>query len=280
MLPRSFAQQGFVEASSVRARKRLLIGLDGPPDSGKTEFALSCPGPGLGIILDRGLDGCLDNPNPPKSRNDNWGFKVISIPLPTQSVQREYLTYWQEFYKWYKLALENLEANSILIDGDSDSWELQRLAEFGKLTQVPPIMYTNVNAARRAMYARAWDSCKIVVFTNKIKKEYETVYNTDGTAQMDGSGKEMRKWSGNYERQGFPDQDYLFHMQLSTMYRPESYNEKLKVTIPASFGIRINKCKRSAEFVGAELWGEESNFRGLVQLVYPEVPLQDWGLKP
>jgi hypothetical protein len=181
------------------------------------------------------------------------------------------------FYEWYRKALDNLDANSVLIDGDSDSWELQRLAEFGKLTQVPPIMYTNVNAARRAMYARAWDSCKIVVFTNKIKKEYDTVVGPDGNIIMDGQ-KELRKWTGNYERQGFPDQGYLFHLQLSTMYKPESYNEKMRKTIPAMFGLKINKCKRSAEFIGQEVWGEDCNFKGLVQLIYPEVPLKEWGL--
>ena len=138
-------------------------------------------------------------------------------------------------------------------------------------------MYTQVNAARRAMYARAWDAQKIVVFTNKIKKEYKAALNADGSVRTD-NGKEVREWSGDYERQGFPDQDYLFHMQLSTMYRAESYNEKLKRTIPAAYGLKINKCKRSAEFVGSELWGEDANFRGLVQLVYPEVALKDWGI--
>jgi hypothetical protein len=268
-----------MEASTIRARKRLLIGVDGPPDSGKTEFAMSCPGPGLGIILDRGLDGCLDNPNPPKARNKDWAFKIISIPLPTQSVKADYKNHWHMFYEWYRKALDNVDATSVLIDGDSDSWELQRLAEFGQLTQIMPILYTQVNAARRAMYARAWDASKIVVFTNKIKKEYKAQFLPDGNPRMD-NGKEVREWTGDYERQGFPDQDYLFHLQLSTMYRPESYNEKMKRTIPAAYGLKINKCKRSAEFVGQEVWSEDCNFKGLVQLVYPEVPLKDWGLTP
>jgi hypothetical protein len=282
-LPLSFARDGFVSAAKIRHRKRLMIGMDGPPDTGKTEFAMSIPGYGIGICLDRGIDGCLDNPTPPHTRNENWAFKVIPVLLPTQATKEGYQKNWKEFYEWYRKALDNQDADAILVDGDSDSWELQRLAEFGRLTQVLPILYTSVNSARRAMYTRAWDSGKICVFTNKIKKAYETKFAADGvTPQKDGSGNDLRVWSGEYERQGFPDQDYLFHIQLSTMYTPERETEikgRVKV-IPAQYGIRINKCKRNNSLIGTELWGEDCCFRGLVQCVYPEVPLQEWGFAP
>lgn len=277
-LPASFIKLGFQDPATLKRGRRLLIGTDGPSDSGKSEFALSAPGPGLAICLDRGIDGVLDNPKPPATRRDGWAFKVIAVPTATQAKQPEYLDYWRSFYDVYKSALDNPDCRSVLVDGDSDSWELQRLAEFGKLTQIPPMMYTSVNAARRAMYNRAWDSKKIVIATNKIKKEYETIRNDDGTPNLK-DGKEQREWTGDWERQGFPDQDYLFHIQLRHLYRPGKDIVVGPKTIkrPGEFGIRIMKCKASSDLIGVELWGDDCNFAGLVQVVYPQVPLEEWG---
>lgn len=260
MLPASFARDGFLPPEKIHGKyKRLLIATEGLPNTGKTEFSVSAPGPGIVLCLDRGFDAMLDNPNPPKSRRDDFAFKIIQVPLATQAAQPVYLDYWRGFYEEYKKALANPDARTVVLDGDSDSWELQRLAEFGKLTQVPAIMYANVNAARRAMIARAYDSGKIVISTNKVKDGYES--------KMSSDGKEVRIKSGNLERQGFSDQDYLFQLQLRHLYDAEK----------GTFGIKILRCKSDTTLQGMELWGEECNFESLVQCVYPNVPLADWG---
>lgn len=262
-LPQSFAKDGFVGPASIRGGKlkRLLIGTDGWSDTGKTEFALSAPGPGIALCLDRGIEGVLDNATPPDTRQPDWAFKIIKVPLPTQMIQRDYLPYWTEFYTNYKAALDNPDCRTVLLDGDSDSWELQRLAEFGKLTQVPPIMYTNVNAARRAMIARAWDSGKIVIATNKLKDGYSAV--------RDAAGKETREKTGNDERQGFADQSYLWQVQLRHLYDKDKHE----------WGLRILSCKANTQLAGIELWGEDCNFKGLVSLIYPNIDLKEWGYK-
>ncbi len=153
------------------------------------------------------------------------------------------------------------------LDGDSDSWELQRLAEFGKLTQVPEHLYSNVNAARRAMIARAFDSGKNYIATNKLKREYED--NKEGVLGTDGKLKQV--WTGEYTRQGFRDQNYLWQIQLRHMSKPSYFNEIVKKQIPTQYGIRILKCKANSELVGTELWGPDCTFAGLVQTVYPKV---------
>jgi hypothetical protein len=259
-LPTSFARDGFLPPSAVRGKVRhLLVGTDGWPNTGKTEFALSAPGPGIVLCLDRGFDGVLDNPRPPAARRDDFAYKVIQVPLPTQMAQPEYLDYWRAFYEQYKKALANPDARTVVLDGDSDSWELQRLAEFGKVTQVPPIAYANVNAARRAMIARAWDSGKIVISTNKLKEGYES--------QLDSNKKEVRLKTGKDARQGFPDMGYLYQVQLRHLYNKDDN----------SFGIRILACKSDTSLTGLELWGEDCNFKSLVQTIYPQVPLKEWG---
>lgn len=255
-IPQSFIRDGFVLPNQLRKGKfkRLLIGTDGWSDTGKTEFAISAPGPGLVLCLDRGQEACLDNPNPPKTRRDDFAFKVIKVPLATTTKIHDYQEHWRSFYAAYIEATENPDARTIVLDGDSDSWELQRLAAFGKLTQIPAIFYTEVNAARKAMIARAFDSGKIVIMTNKLKEGYDTVDD-----KQVKNGKELR--------QGFHDQDYLYQLQLRHFYDKDK----------AEWGVRITKCKVDMGLVGFELRGEDCNFKSLVQVVYPNVPIEDWG---
>lgn len=269
-LPASFKAAGFTDPETARRGgrkfKRLMVGIDGPPDSGKTEFILSAPGPGIIECLDRGFDAVFDNPSPPKTRRDDFAFKVVQAPMATQADKAMFVTYWRQFYEIYKAALDLPECRTFGLDGDTDSWELQRLAEFGQLTKIPPILYDQVNAARRAMYARAFDSGKIIIATNRTRKEYATVLNANGTPKLTDNGKEVREWNGEYERQGFSDQDYLWNIQL-----------RMKKTEKDGFGFKIMKCKADPGLIGSEWSGEYCNFSSLVQIVYPHIPLAEWG---
>src|SRR3990167_7453145 len=291
-LPASFARDGFSpEANASKSRRKvrlrngkylkpLLIGTEGETDTGKTEFLLSCPNPGIIICLDRAFDPVLDNPNPPSARNvEGFYFSVVSVPLATTTKDKaEYADYFNQVKSKYYKALDNPDALTVVIDGDSDFWELHRLANFGKLTKVwPQTEYTDVYAQRRAMTARAYDSGKIVIGTNKVRDEYVTVTDSNGKPIMGDDGKEKRTKSGNKQRQGFPDQQYLWQIQLRHLFKPAGINPYTKKPTPNQWGLRILKCKANMEFVGTELWGEDCNFAGLVQVVYPNVDLEEWG---
>lgn len=270
-LPASFLKDGFVSAKALQGQRkfrRLMIGTDGPSDSGKSNWANTAPGPIINLCVDRGHEGMLDNPKSSASQRDDVAFKVIPIPLATTQAQPQYIEYWRTFYEEYKKALLNPDVRTVVLDGDSDSWELQRLAEFGRLTKVPSILYDNVNAARRAMIARAFDSGKIFIATNKVKKSYSDKMNpVTGLPETKQNGEIVREWDGGYERQGFGDQDYLWQIQLRHMYNPTK----------GEWGIRLTKCKPDPPLVGMELWGGDCTFRGLVETVFPDVPLTEWG---
>lgn len=273
----SFTKDGYQSMATLRKSRRLMIGTDGLSDTGKTEFILSAPGPGLVIALDRNFDAMLKNEDPPPTRRDDFYFKSISVPLATAATQNEFLDYWRVFRKAFYEALANPQARTIGLDGDSDSWELQRLAEFGKLTQIPPILYTGVNSARRSLIARAWDSGKIVIATNKVKGEYIDKLKADGTIELNDSGKPVRVMNGEYKRQGFEDQDYLWQIQIRHLFAPARTNIVTGKAIPKQWGLRIMKCKANKDLEGTELWGGDCNFAGLVQYVYPSIPLKEWG---
>lgn len=284
-LPQSFLASGFVTPELARRpqgalARRLMIASEGGSDTGKTEFCLSAPGPGVLVACDRGFDAVFDNPKPPKERRQDFGIKVIKMPSPTQfSDAKAYVPYWQEFYKNYMAALDNRDAKTVCVDGDNISWECQRLAEHGKLTGIfPQTRYTDVYAARRQMYFRAWDSSKIIIMTNMMRNEFRVVTDADGNPVMDKiSGEPKKEPTGEKVAQGFPDQEYLWQIRIRHLYRPPTFNTVLKKLMGQAWGLRIVKCKVNRLLEGTELWGSDCNFAGLVRTVYPNIVLTDWG---
>ena len=241
--------------------------MEGPRDTGKTEFSLSAPGPGVVLCLDRGFDAVLDNAEPPPTRRDDFGFKVIKVPKLTSATQDEFKQYWVDYRKSLYAALDNTDARTIVMDGDSDSWELQRLAAFGKLAQVPPHLYSEANAARRALYARCYDSRKIVIGTSKVKKEYVDKVDDRGKPVIGESGRPEQIWTGDYERQGFRDQTYVWNVELRTLYNEEKQRH----------GVRVLACKANMAMRGMEFWGDECNFESVMAALYPNVEREEWG---
>lgn len=270
-LPKSFAK--YQTAEAIRKTKRLMLAIDGVTDSGKTEFALSAPGPGIMVSLDRGLDGALKNENPPSWRNaDRFAYKVIDAPTVASanaSIQ-SFGNYWQSFKDELYGALDNPDARTIIVDGDSDGWELQRLAAFGKLTQVMPHHYTGVNAARRAMLARCWDAKKIVILTNKMKDEYVPKLDPDTGLPVFKDGIEVRTKTGKLVSQGFNDNGYMVQVRLQALYKDSKKDGR-------QYGVLVKKCKSNSELVGQEFWGDECNFRTLMGYVYGTEEVESWG---
>jgi hypothetical protein len=283
-IPQSFIRDGFLTPAEARKRRFLpnlkrpgiMIGTEGETNTGKTEFILSCPGPGIVLAVDRMYDAVLDNPSPPAWRRDDYVFKEYQLSMATTA--ENHMENWRNYYALLMTALKNSDARTVGIDGDSDTWETQRLAAFGKLSQIPAIMYTEVNAARRALISRCYDSGKIIVATNKVKDEYVTKRDDAGNIVLNKDGKEVREKSGRQLRQGFDDDNYLWHIQIRHLVKPATYNKILKRDVPMQFGLRILKCKANPGLAGTELWQDECNFAGLVSLCYPAVELKEWGL--
>jgi hypothetical protein len=275
---------GFVTPDVARktaGKRRLMIVTEGKPNTGKTEFLLTAPGPGLIIALDRGFDAMCDNPHPPKTRRADFGLNVIKVPTLGAGVNpaKEWVPYWNDFYATYKNALANPDAKTVCLDGDNVSWELQRLAEHGTLTGIfPQTRYTGVYDARRKMYFRAWDSGKIIICTNMVRDQYRDVIDTNTGLPVMENGQAKREKTGDSTSMGFPDQDYLFQIRIRHLFEPARENPILKKKMPARWGFRILAAKANPTLVGSELWGTEATFTGLVEAVYPHIDPKEWGL--
>jgi hypothetical protein len=241
---------------------------------------MSAPGP-IGIIcLDRGYEGMLRNPNPPPWRRTDVGFKIISIPSATTAPQSAFVEAWNTIRNEVYNLIQDPSVKVIGIDGDSDSYEIQRLAEFGRLDQVPPLMYGSVKLKRRAFVNRLNDSGKTIIATSKVKYDYEDKINKlTGQVVTDKNGEPIQTKTNRLITQGLNEEDrnYLWQIVIRHLYKPKTYNRILNKEIPGQFGLRILKCKPNMNLIGAELWGDDCNFKSLVSLVYPYIPLESWG---
>lgn len=273
MIPKAMLDAGFVPALQVVPKvPRIMISISGDTNQGKNGFAMSAPGPGAAVALDRGMEGYIASGH--CEHPEDWIVKVVDAPLSSQLTKDEAIVYWKAFYSNYKLALSEPSIRTVILDGDADSYELQRMAEFGRIEKVPPNMYSSLNTSRRAMYARAYDSKKIFIATSRVRKEMVNVYKDDGvTPELDDRGMERRKWTGEYERVGFSDQHYLWQVQLMTM------EPRITKKGKREFGARITYCKLDREVEGVELWGDDFTFEGLVTVVRPNVPREAWGFR-
>jgi hypothetical protein len=282
MVPANLARLGFMDQNQVLHRKGsflpMTVGLHGKPSEGKTEFALGSPGLIAGITVDRGHVGMMLNPKPPATRNPNTLWKVIDPPMVSAAKQEEFTTYWVSIRSAHYDVIAMPEVRTVLSDGDSDGWEIQRMSAFGKLTQVPSHLYVGVNAERRAYYARLTDSGKFLVFTNKMTKEYVTVYNAiTGQPEVNDKGQPVRRWSGRWERKGFDDLDYSLQVSLECYREGAKYDDQGNLIEAGEFAARIELCKANKQLEGDVLSGQDCNMRSMLQHVYPHIPLSQWG---
>ena len=274
---------GFTPLSQFKPRPRLILGIEGLPDTGKTEFSLTAP-PGIGVLaVDRGYEHVITKAVPPTHRQKDISLKIFPVPQPGENpgdgskavygsykeMANIYKNIWDEYAKWYKTAIACPDFRTVVIDGDSDTWDLQQLASFGKVVQVPPLQRTDVNAARRIMIARAFDSGKNIIYTYRIKPEYENKVRINAR----GVATEVGERTGEYKRVGFGEQDYVVQVQLRSLYESSRAGQEEN-----KYGVRIMKCKPSPELVGFELWGGDNNFKGLVEAIYPDADPKEWGL--
>jgi hypothetical protein len=252
------------------------IGIYGQPSGGKTELALTAPGVILGITIDRGYLGLMLNPNPPATRSKSVVWKVINPPLAGTAAVPEYVSYWAKIRDEAYSAVKRPEIRTVLCDGDSDSWEVQRLAEFGQLSQVPSYKYTAVNAARKAYYTRLTDSGKFLIFTTKMTKEYVTVYGPDGQPQMK-DGKPVRQWSGKWEARGFDDIEYHLQLNIYCFLADATYDKDGNLLSGRDYTARIMYCKSNRSLEGMDFNGADCTLPTILREVYPHISLKEWG---
>lgn len=245
--------KGFKEATVEAYRKlRLIIRVGALDKSGKTHFALTAPGP-LGVLdMDRGLEGVIDKFIPHKKI-----FTKSFLDMPNKT-RDDYDERWKHFEGGFYELIEHKDIRSIIVDTDTESWEIARLAFLGKLTQIKSHHYAQVNAAYRKLVDAAFDSDKNVIFIARHKKQYvKKRGDSDDTV-----------WNGTYEAAGFTELPYLVQANLRSTLEVDDG----EITSHIEF---IN-CRQNMALKGEVLDGDLATFPWVASYIVEGTTPEDW----
>ena len=189
--------------------KRVVLSLFGQEGTGKNTFAFTMPKPIALIDLEMGYERA----KLPEGDKREWLMtKTIFVP-PTLETAKQYTEKWLEF----KAALEGALKSgvpSIVIDTASAGWELLRLAQFGRLTQVLPIFYSQINPVWKALMQKARvESQSNICWIHRAKDTYEAVRNSKGKV-VEKDGKAVEVATGDLSRDGFKGTGYEVDVEL------------------------------------------------------------------
>lgn len=252
-IDRNKLRQTSFQPATETTHRRLIVSVTGHDKSGKTDFALSAPGPIAIQSLDIGTEGVVD-----KWLNGERGAKEIYLSEYTaDGTQKATEKEWSRFASDFKQAL-GLGVRTINWDTATEVWEMLRMAEFGKLTQVMPHNYAPVNAMFRRLLRTVYDSDVNLILLHKVKKEYrESPKSKEGKAN----------WTGKYERAGFSDIGFLAQCNVFC------YREVNEDGSAGDFALRIENCRQNPDIVGMEI---PNDFAMLAGLVFPDVDPSEW----
>lgn len=176
---------GFKPASTTVPR-RLIVSASGKPKEGKTHFALTFPEPIFLFDVDTGTEGVVEkfrNGSPETGQPKE--IHLYPIRVPSKVSQDKYETLWRDVQAKLEVAW-SIGKGTVVIDTSSECYELSRLAKFGKLAQVQPYHYTEVNVEWKELMKKAFDAEQMnTVFIHRLKKEY---INNAPTGRMEVAG--------------------------------------------------------------------------------------------
>lgn len=228
----------------------MLLSIEGMPGKGKSTLALTAPDPIALFDFDTGLEGVVE-------KFLDEGKKIY---VPDESMRHGdtddpevWKKMWKTFCEHYYRAINAKEVRSLILDTSTESWELARLAEFSKLSQVMPHHYGPLNAEFRRLIKRAYDSDKNLILIHKLKPKYVNDKRTD-----------------EYEMSGFGDIPYIVQCSVRVWRHTEAADGDM------DFGLTVLKCRPNAELEGEELVEPLSTFPFLASQVFPNTELEDW----
>lgn len=224
---------------------RMIVAINAHRGKGKTHFGLTMPGPIAVFNLDVGLDGVIQKFMPEKV----MPVIPISVPYTQDEAKLEVVKY----EKAWEASLKARDVRSILIDTESELWELYRMAEFGQLSGVMPYQYgpLNVKYAKMVRMALTIGMDKNVCFLRHFKPMY---VNDKRTA--------------DYEPAGFGKLEKIVQVV------GETWRED--VDDGGSWHVTISKCRLNPDVDGQDYDGEMASFPWLGTFVFEGTGPDDW----
>lgn len=254
ILTKEMVELGFHEMPT-ETTPRLMISTEAHEKCGKTHFMMSAPEPIFFLNFDEGYEGVA------KKFRHKRIVKADCIVKPGKG-KTEYEKQWKKAKEAFILACDSKRFRTVVVDVADEMWELIRLAEFGKLTQVLPENYGPVNAEFEELmnFPKSYPGLN-AIYAHKVGKEYAKKNPADKRGD----------WTGKYERKGYKNMGYLVQVNLEH-YRFTGDGK-------TAFGIRVKNNRIDPQaFDGLELTTEETNcdFAALAQEFFPEADKSLW----
>ncbi len=248
--------QGFTRASDLpKLRKRMVMAASAGEKEGKTTLALSAPGPIALFNLDIGLEGVIDRWVEEKQ------IVVADFNYKDATNASEWVTTWERMKKLWMAALKDPDVRTLVMDTETEMWELIRLARFGKLTQVMPHHYGPVNTEYNDLIRKIYDTDKNLILIRKLKDEYVN-----------------DKRTGRMEVSGFKNVPYLVQVDVVLWKHRDTDHPNLMGMKGGggTFGMTVRECRQNRGVEGTSFEEPNSDFSTLAMEVFPETGPEDW----
>lgn len=242
----------FVKAE-VSDKHSLVCSIDGPSKTGKTEFALSMPGPICIHDFNCGTKGVIEKWINEGKEIYKFDYEVPLTGRPGTGVSDlpgAATKVWTTFVEQFLASLTIMR--SVVVDLSSEAWELVRLARFGKLDKVVAVNYGAVNVEFRQLTQKALRSGCNVGFLHKLRPKY---VNNSPTSEM--------------ERAGFGDIGYDVEATLVTA------RDSQKKGVD-QFAITIDECRNNMNANGLAFVGKDATFAKVASAIFPNTKEEDW----
>lgn len=249
------ADVSWEDAPSEFTRRCTFIHIYGDTGTGRTTFALTAPGPiGFAHAAEK-IDGIIQRAVAKKRiRIVNFGGVFRG---DAQTVANQAGPIWNRLAaSWYN-AIDDW-ASTVIMDTDTEAWELLRLARFGELNPKgrTDSLYGPVNAEWRSMFKHFLTQGRCnVISIGQSKDEYIT-------RVKDGKPFDVR--TGNTIRAGQKQIPIMADVVLRTGR-----------TMDGGFTVTIEKGWFNAHTEGMTFEGEECNFPYVMSLI-TETDQEEW----
>jgi AAA domain len=193
--------KGF-DADIPEEKRRFYGSIAAETGHGKTHFGLTFPDPIAYIGIDMGHDGVLQkfvrgwDGRPPKT------IAPLTFSWHKKQSQKEAQDTLKKIEIAWKAALDSPKIKTIVLDTESELWEIKRFAAFGRESNVKH-MFTAVNAEYSVFWQQAKESDKHVVVLRRLGDEYVEVTDKDGNPVMDQKGNPVQRKSGSLVGKGW-----------------------------------------------------------------------------
>jgi len=202
------------QAPSGGGKPTAILNIEGLEKGGKTRLALTAPKPiAYFRIGDRKIDFLLAELGIKRGIDLLEGVYHYRPPIAVSADGNDNLVnviaeqarpIWKKFANDFVLTLKDPKIRTIIVDNASTMYELRRLAKFGRLDQVPPILYQQVNN-EMSWYMTVGRDCpgKNFIYIHRLKDKWVNVPNPKNP-----KGPKIGERTGELERSGWKDAGY------------------------------------------------------------------------